>query len=331
MLAQLTTLFHPERFHYHHRLERQGNTRFEGWYFKLVDRAGLHPYAFIAGVFLGDDAHAFIQVLDGAGCRAFYHRYPMSEFWAARHGFDVRIGKSRFHAQGLEVDIDSVTSTGRQRVRGQVHLGRRIPWPVTRLSPGCMGPLTFFPFMECYHGILSVDHSLSGTLEIDGSERSFDAGRGYLEKDWGRSFPEGYIWMQSNHFADEGIGLTASVAKVPLLGTLLRGCFACFLFEGKLHRFATYTGARVVRCAIEGANVHLEIHDFRYCLEISAKKADGPVLNAPYGKEMTGRVAETMQSQVEVRFSQRKGSTLFEGTGVHGCLEAVGKLDALTS
>jgi hypothetical protein len=331
MLSQLAALYHPERFHYHHRVARKGRTRFEGWYYKLVDHEGRHPYAVIAGVFLGDDGHAFIQVLDGANCSASYHRYPLSDFWAARHGFDVRIGKSRFHAQGMELDIDGQSPQGPQRVRGHVGLGRRIPWPVTRLSPGCMGPLTFLPFMECYHGILSVDHGLTGSLEIDAKPRTFDGGRGYLEKDWGRSFPEGYIWMQSNHFAEQGIGLTVSVAKVPLLGTLLRGCFACFLFEGKLYRFATYTGARVARCAIEGDEVSIAIHDFRHELEISARKAEGPVLKAPYGKEMTGRVAETMQSAISMRFSERKGATMFEGTGVHACLEAVGKLDALTS
>ncbi|MCK7537696.1 MAG: tocopherol cyclase family protein [Marinilabiliales bacterium] len=28
----------------------------------------------------------------------------------------------------------------------------------------------------------------------------FSGGRGYIEKDWGHSFPSAYVWMQSNHF-----------------------------------------------------------------------------------------------------------------------------------
>jgi hypothetical protein len=331
MLARLSTLYHPERFHYHHRLERKGDVRFEGWYYKLVDRAGQHPYAFIPGVFLGADEHAFVQVLDGARRRAFYHRYPLSDFWASRHGFDVRVGKSRFHAQGMELDIDSITNSGQHSVRGEIQFGRSVPWPVTAFSPGCMGPLTFLPFMECYHGILSVDHRIHGSLVMNGEHHSFDAGRGYLEKDWGRSFPEGYVWMQSNHFESEGISLTASTAKVPFLGARLRGFFACFLFEGKLHRFATYTGARITHCAISDKHVGLEIQGLRHRLELFAHKATGSVLNAPYGGQMVGRVAETMQSSVDVRFSLRNGPKLFEGTGLHGCLEAVGKLEALAS
>lgn len=33
-------------------------------------------------------------------------------------------------------------------------------WPVTLANPGVMGPYSFVPFMECNHGILSMDHAL---------------------------------------------------------------------------------------------------------------------------------------------------------------------------
>ena len=46
-----------------------------------------------------------------------------------------------------------------------------------------MGPFAFVPFMECYHGIVSMDHIIQGELEIDGVNIDFSNGRGYLEKD----------------------------------------------------------------------------------------------------------------------------------------------------
>lgn len=59
----LRNIWRPENFHYHHLLHEQTN-HFEGWYFKLVDAEERQPYAFIVGVFLGEDRHAFIQVLE---------------------------------------------------------------------------------------------------------------------------------------------------------------------------------------------------------------------------------------------------------------------------
>jgi hypothetical protein len=329
MLTRLRNLWRPANFHLHHRVGRAGEC-FEGWYFKVVDPAGAHPYAIIPGVFLGEDPHAFIQVLDGARGVAWYHRYPAEAFAASRRRFDVRIGQSRFHSDGFTLDADARTAGGAPRIRGEVRFGDLARWPVKLLSPGVMGPFGLLPFLECYHGILSVDHTLSGALEVDGAHETFDGGRGYLEKDWGRGFPEGYVWMQSNHFDRPGISVTASVAKVPLFGASFRGFLAGFYRDGALHRFTTYTGARVSRCAITDTHVHVRFEDLRYRLEVDSEKADGAMLKAPYERQMLERVAETMRSEVRVRFSRRGGKVLYEGVGRHGCLEAQGNLRAIT-
>ena len=91
-----------------------------------------------------------------------------------------------------------------------------------------MGPFSFVPFMECYHGIISMDHSIIGELSIKGKKVDFTSGRGYIEKDWGHSFPIGYVWMQSNHFSESKIPLNALLQKSPLRYfpsmVLLLGC-----------------------------------------------------------------------------------------------------------
>ena len=63
-----------------------------------------------------------------------------------------------------------------------------------------MGWYSFVPFMECKHGIVSVNHDLSGILNVNDEVLISDGGKGYIEKDWGTSFPEAWIWMQSNNF-----------------------------------------------------------------------------------------------------------------------------------
>ncbi len=332
MLTRVRNLWRPENFHLHHRMNSKDSKTacFEGWYFKLVDAAGNHPYAIIPGVFMGEDAHAFIQVLDGARGQVWYHRFALSAFKASRRHFDVRIGRNHFHSHGFSLDLDASSAENSPRIEGQVGFAKLTRWPVRLLSPGAMGPFGLLPFFECYHGILSVDHGLDGVLDFDGVTRSFAHGRGYLEKDWGRGFPEGYVWMQSNHFEQPGISVMASVAKVPLFGAGLRGFLAGFLHEGTLHRFTTYSGARVARCALTDTHVEVRFEDRRYALEVEAEKAEGAVLKAPYEKQMTERVSETMRSQLRVRFTDKRRGLIYEGTGRNGALEAQGNLSSIT-
>jgi len=83
--------------------------------------------------------------------------------------------------------------------------------------------MAFGPIMECYHDIISLDHSLSGSLLSNDTEIVFNGGWGYIEKDWGKSFPEAYVWIQSNHFQKKETSLSASIAKIPWLNGFFRG------------------------------------------------------------------------------------------------------------
>jgi hypothetical protein len=327
MWNRIRNLWHPENFHFSHRLAG-GSGHFEGWYIKLVDAAGLQPYALIPGVFLGDDAHAFIQVLDGHAGTAVYHRFPLDAFEAAPDRFEVSIAGSRFDSGGVSLAIDADATSAKQAAHGAVRFGAWHPWPVTLLSPGIMGPYSFVPFMECNHGILSLDHDLSGSLEVDGRSTDFGGGRGYIEKDWGRSFPAGYVWTHSNHFGTSGVCLTAAVAIIPWLTGAFRGFIIGFLLDGTLHRFTTYTGSVLERLEISDTHLHLGIRNRTHRLDVAARKTDGATLYAPYEKQMIARVAETMTSEVEVRLARlQDGETVFEGRGLHACLEAQGDLE----
>ena len=329
MLNRLKTIWRPENFHFHHRIGR-GKACFEGWYFKLVDEHGRQPYAIIPGVFLGTEAHAFIQVLDGRAGSSAYHRFPLNRFQADTESFDVQIGRSRFSRSTMSLDIEADETDIRQSVQGTIHFADWNGWPVTATSPGVMGPYSFVPFMQCNHGILSMDHALSGELSVDDTKTSFNTGRCYIEKDWGRSFPAGYAWAQSNHFQEEGVSISASVARIPWLTGAFRGYLIGFLLRGTLHRFTTYTGAVIEQIDVDDHSYSLTVRNREHRLVLHATRSGGALLHAPYERQMVERVAETMTSKIEVRFEEiDSGRTLFEGTGDHGCLEVQGDIDAI--
>jgi len=298
---------------------------FEGWYFKLVDAPESCRYAVIPGVFIGKDSHAFIQVLDGNLARSRYFRFDFDSFTASQDPFEVSIGNNRFSETGIALDIDEPEGA----LSGHVRFSGLNPWPVSVGSPGAMGWYAWIPFMQCYHGVLSLDHDLAGGLTIDGESFDFAGGRGYIEKDWGRAFPKGYVWLQSNHFATPGSSVTCSVAVIPWMGRAFRGYIIGLWHGGRLYRFATHTGARIEQLDIGETSLGIRVRNRTHRLHIHAQRAQGGLLHEPTGASMLQRVEETMLATVAVTLSDLDGQVLFEEEGRNAGLEVQGSLDTL--
>jgi hypothetical protein len=327
MIRSLKTTLNPAWYHGH----GEQPPFFEGWYYKLVDQHQEQKYAIIPGIYLSDDPgehHAFIQVLDGTTGQSTYHRYAATDFWAARDRFDLRIGPNRFTADYISVDIDTPDLV----IKGELHFHDISPWPVTVASPGIMGWYAWVPFMECYHGIVSLDHGIAGALGVNGKRTDFSGGRGYTEKDWGQSFPAAYVWHQTNHFAVPGTSLTASVAIIPWVRRSFPGFIVGLWHQGALFRFATYTGASIEALEVTEAQVIWAVRTRQYRLEMVATRTEGSLLQAPTTTAMNRRIGETLNATVDVTLSELargKARTLFSGLGHHAGLEVIGALDQL--
>ncbi len=312
-LRRWRSIWNPDMYHGWGKQRRF----FEGWYFKLVDPAGNYALAVIPGIAIGADGqqHAFIQVLDGKQCRAEYFRFSSADFRPSDRRFELQLGDNFFSGDRLRLALPGL--------KGELRLHHPYPWPRMLGAPGIMGWYSFVPFMECYHGVVSMDHELEGTLEIAGRQVAFTGGKGYAEKDWGRSFPSSWIWMQSNHFdSDATASLMASVARIPWLNSHFIGYIVGFLLNGRLYRFATYTGA-MMKAGLAGKEVRLQFRDRRYRLVITARQGKGGQLHSPLSGEMTGKVNESMQGIIQVQLFEGN-AMLFAGTGRHAGLEVAG-------
>ena len=322
--AWLRGVRHPEAFHGHGR--RGGY--FEGWYVKSVSADRSQRWAVIPGVFRGSGPggaadEAFVQVLDGLTGRSWYHRYPTDEFEASDRRFEVRVGPNRFDTSGATLDVP--------QLRGRLTFATPLdPWPVTLRSPGIMGWYGLVPFMECFHGIVSFGHGLSGTVEVEGTPVSFDGGRGYIEKDWGQAFPAGYVWLASNHLESHpDASLIASVAIIPWLRGSFRGFIAGLTHSGRLHRWTTYNGTRETHLAIDDDRVTWALRGPDGTLELEAVRVRGGLLHAPLRTAMHERVEETLDSRVAVRHTDPRGRVLVDTTAECAGLEVFGDTERL--
>jgi hypothetical protein len=308
--------------------KRRARGYFEGWYYKFADRSELNIGALIPGVsfdWSGENPHCFIQFLDDSGTLSHYYRYDISQFSYSRGEPEIRVGKSVFSPTGIEVSIDDPSTS----IHGALSFKGITPWPVSLLSPGAMGWYAFVPRMECYHGVLSFDHTIEGLLELNGKAVDFTGGRGYTEKDWGRSFPSYHVWIQTNHFEKPGTSLMVSIANIPWLGRYFDGFLIGLLHDGRIYRFTTYTGARITAFQHDRGRLALRVQSKRHRLEVEVSRKTGAELLTPVVGAMQGRLSENLSAETRVSLSAllaNRPSLVFEGTGRHTGLEIEGKI-----
>jgi hypothetical protein len=315
---QLNAIFNAEQYHGWGKTKRY----FEGWYFKLLSADEQHALAFVPGVAMDEKGNqqAFIQALDGKKLTAVYHKYPFDQFVPQPGKFNLHLANSFFSKEKMYLQLPNI--------KGELKFDGLTPWPNPWYSPNIMGPFSFLPFMQCYHGILSMNHRIQGALEIDGQVVDFTNGKGYIEKEWGRSFPSGYIWMQTNHFSDPDISLKSSVAKIPYMGFSFVGYIAGLWLHDRLLEFTTYNGTKLRHSFADKQHVALVYENNNYRLEIIAHRRAATALASPVASFMDGRIEESMTSSVDVQLTERRSKkVLLEDTGRHAALAVAGQLE----
>lgn len=320
-LKRLHTLIrNPEQYHG----EIISPPFFEGWYFKVVTSDQKNAYAFIPGVSYSPDGskdHAFIQVLDGNSGTVAVKEFSIDAFSAASDRFEIQLGENHFNSHQMRLDL---LVDGR-KFKGEMSFDLPISWPKTFLSPGIMGPFGWLWFLECNHGVLSLDHPIQGALVVDDRTIDFTGGRGYIEKDWGKSFPSEWIWMQSNHFSIPGTSLTFSWASIPFGLFQFKGVIAGLWHNGVLHPFTTYQGVRVTVLRKEVDLTEILLKQGRKKLWVKALREKSGSLNAPTTAGMNRRIMESLDARLHVKMWVGK-DLVFDEVGYRGGLEIVNQM-----
>lgn len=357
--------FQPDKF----QGRRKRSRYFEGWYYKFVAPLGRGynrtattmedppptSMAVVPGIFYGDkiggnESHAFVFVtLDGE--RQHYYRFGTDEFAYASGSeeYYIQVGDNRFSHTGVSLNLyPRDGDDAGLALTGELSFTDPKPWPISLTQLGAMGPVGWLPGLECTHGVLSFDHILHGSLAMThtggGNEERevflpLDGGRGYTEKDFGRSFPSLWVWIQSNSFSNHpGTSLFVSAARLPLFNMELPGFTAAVWHNGTLIPFATWSGARFEDMRISKEEVYIAMRSSRrrrqknqFRVEITVDRRGVPeaLLYAPVKTRMTPFVLEALQARVHMRLFDGQGQVLVDDVGEHTGLEVHGKVQWL--
>lgn len=318
-MSEAMKVFHPWAFQ--GSLARQNY--FEGWYFKHVSANKEDVWSFIPGISLSREGrHAFIQVLNGRTGKSNVFEYGVEEFSASGKELNVHLGKSHFSTEGVSLEMQNESS----KIEGKISYTSILQYPSTLINPGIMGWYSFVPFMECKHGVVSMRHNLSGGLQIDDQYVDFDSGTGYIEKDWGTSFPESWVWLHCNTFNSTQTSFTFSVAKIPWLGSYFIGFISFLSLEGRFINLSTWSKARIEKLEYKDNRLKIRIINKHYLLEVEAVNSQAGPLKAPLQGSMTRIIKETVDATIELKLSDRSGNKLFHEKGTRAGMELIEKI-----
>jgi len=318
-MSAAMSLFRPWAF--------QGSLRrknyFEGWYFKHVSADRNQVWSFIPGISLSSEGRqAFIQVLNGRTGESNVFEYGVEEFSASGKELNVHLGKSHFSTSGVSLEMQNESG----KIDGKISYASIAQYPSTLINPGIMGWYSFVPFMECKHGVVSMRHKLSGGLQIDNKYVDFNGGTGYIEKDWGTSFPESWVWLHCNTFNSTQASFTFSVAKIPWLGSYFIGFISFLNLEDRFINLSTWSKARIEKLEYKDNRLNINIINKDYLLEVEAVNSQAGPLKAPLQGSMTRIIKETVDASIELKLSDRAGNTLFHEKGTRAGMELIKKI-----
>jgi hypothetical protein len=296
---------------------------FEGWYFKCISKDRKQALALIPGMAVAPDGgkHAFVQVINAVSGRTCYFHFPYECFQSPADRFAVSICGNEFGAAGLSVAIDQPEQGS---IQGSLRFSECRPYPTSRLHPGIMGPFSFIPNMECNHVVIHLTHRLSGQLILDGEPLDFDDGAGYIEKDFGRSFPRTYVWIQASHFSGGDASFVFSRARIPFLGSEFPGFFAYFTdFRQIAVRFASYNRSKLIAWDVdkEAEICRGRLQGPAGTLDFTAKMSGGGKLRAPVDGLMNREIMESIAARVEIQIADAKGNLLYQGESSEAGME----------
>lgn len=310
-------IFNPEI--YQGKYKRR--SYFEGWYYKIIDKSSQNIFAIIPGVSITkEEKCAFIQFINANTGVTKYLKYNIGDFYYSERELDISINNNHFNKFGLTVDFDSEDIS----VAGNVDFINIVPFPKSILNPGIMGPFSFVPLMECHHGIVNIHCELDGNITFNGRKIDFTGGYGYLEKDWGSSFPQSWIWLQSNHFDEYNASVMFSIASIPWFYSHFDGLISFLRIDDRFFRFATYTGAKISKLNFDNDCICVSIEDSKYILYLEVTNSKGGILKAPKKGRMDIEITETITSLVKVTLTEKTGKIVFDGLGRNTGLELAG-------
>jgi tocopherol cyclase len=343
-LLLITLLKTPHSGYHWNGIERDF---FEGWYFRVTLPKIGESFAFMYSIEdpLGINPHSSgaAQIL-GIGAEYIWCPFPdLRKFWADKSC----LGLGHWGETNLAIppqllsiaEFDRNIQQGYQ-VTATLHQGslpaQNCRWcyqtiPVygwgqpQQLQQATAGTLSLLPIFEPGWQILLAHGLATGWIEWQGQRYDFTNAPAYSEKNWGRSFPEKWFWINCNSF-DETVGLaiTAGGGKRKVLWMTEEVGMIGIHYRDKFYEFVPWNAQIDWQIQPWGEwRMQASNQDYRIEL-IGTTDLAGTMVRTPTAAGLSLCCRDTLKGQLSIDLRTRSGERIVTATSTLAGLEVGG-------
>jgi tocopherol cyclase len=306
---------------------------FEGWYFRVTLPKIRESFAFMYSIAdpSGRNAHSggAAQII---GIGEEYLLCPLPDprkFWATSD----RLGLGHWDQTKLAIspqllsvaEFDAQITQGYQ-VTATLHQGalpeQNCRWcyeilPVygwgqpQQLQQATAGILSYLPIFEPGWQVLMAHGLATGWIEWQGQRYEFDRAPAYSEKNWGRSFPQKWFWLNCNSFSETvGLAVTAGGGRRKVLWTTEEVAMVGIHDQGRFYEFVPWNAQIEWQIQPWGEwRIQATSSDFQVEL-IGTTDLAGTMVSTPTEQGLAICCRDTLQGLLSIDLRTRQGEQI---------------------
>lgn len=278
---------------------------FEGWFHKIYSAKYKASIILIYGYTTGNSAKkfGFIQVhIPNQKVLIMY--FDKNEVFCDPNQHIVRMGEHILTTNKIDIKT--------QEIDIQLHLTDNQSIHTFKNS---MGYSYVIPNLPCYHAILNKSHFVSGEINTKNTSFVMNQDMGYLEKNWGTSFPENYIWLHAVDPNNVEVNLLFSQAEIKWMGSTFLRHLGYLNFENECIDLRQLKNS-VVSCSFVSSKKQLiHISSKLIELEISIILGQQVLFKGPEDGALQRDIIHYTDAIIEVKLKRNSETRLFSLVG----------------
>ncbi len=320
---------------------------FEGWYFRVTLPKIRESFAFMYSVEdpLGKNPHSggAAQLL-GIGEEYLSASFPdTSKFWASKDYLGLgHWGETNLDISPRQLSLEEFDRSVKRgyQVTATLHQGTlpelNCRWcyqtvPVYgwghphQPQQATAGLLSFLPIFEPGWQILMAHGLATGWIEWRGERYNFNNAPAYSEKNWGRSFPEKWFWLNCNSFEDNvGLALTAGGGRRKVLWNTEEVAMLGIHYRDRFYEFVPWNSQIYWQIQPWGEwQIQATNPDFKIEL-IGTTDLAGTMVSTPTERGLVMCCRDTLKGRLSIELSTRRGDRIIQASSINAGLEVGG-------
>lgn len=297
---------------------------FEDWYLKIVDAKNES----VLGITIHLDRvneknEGMLQLVYDTGVDRKKFSSPIQDIKSDKE--ELLFGENKIGAKSFSVNIKNEDMV----LEGDLVINEVIDLNQSFLKPGLMGPYKHIPMQEFYEEVLALHGIITGELYINGEKLDLNAGRYYLQKQWGSRFPNIWLWAQcSGCEKKKDLSLAVGIARLKVLFNYYTAFAIPIYYDDQVEIFSNYNGGHIAKLYRYKGYVHLIITQKDKMLDLKIYGRDE--MECISSKVIHGirDVYECDRVKMEIKITQN-GNILLEDTSLECSIEMGGNTSKL--